>query len=35
MGLADSTSVEETFRKAIVDSSDDAIYCKSLDGTRQ
>jgi PAS domain S-box-containing protein len=33
MGQANSTFVEETFMKAIVDSSDDAIYCKSLDGT--
>jgi PAS domain S-box-containing protein len=33
MGQASSTFVEETFMKAIIDSSDDAIYCKSLDGT--
>jgi PAS domain S-box-containing protein len=33
MGQANSEFVEETFMKAIVDSSDDAIYCKSLDGT--
>jgi PAS domain S-box-containing protein len=33
MSHVDSTFVEATFMKAIVDSSDDAIYCKSLDGT--